>query len=151
MHPHNKQFLTLSDPAYPAFQDAEKTGQNLDPSDAEFVDVIHTCSGLLGHNQNLGHADFYPNGGKAAQPGCDFTSDFVGGCSHGRSYRYFAESIQTKNGFLSFECDSWEDYEAKRCEGDPVPMGESTPDEARGTYFLETSAGPRFARLVKIN
>lgn len=141
----------LVDPAYPAFHDPEKTNQVLDPSDAEFVDVLHTCSGLLGHNSNLGHADFFPNGGKAAQPGCDFTSDFVGACSHGRSYRYFAESVVTRNGFMAFECNSWEDYGAKDCEGDPIPMGDPTPSSARGTFFLETTAGPRFARLVKIN
>lgn len=90
------------------------------------------------------------NGGKAAQPGCDFTSDFVGACSHGRSYRYFAESIHSKNGFMAFECKSWDDYQAKKCEGDPIAMGEAVPKSANGTYFLETTSGPRFARLVKI-
>lgn len=164
-----------SDPAFPAFQDPEKAHQCLDRSDAEFVDVIHTCSGILGHNRNLGHAgkcalqmsflllwstnllllrtflDFFPNGGKAAQPGCDFTSDFVGACSHGRSYRYFAESIATKNGFMAFECDSWGDYNEKKCKGDPVPMGDAVPNSANGTYFLETSNGPTYARLLKIN
>ena len=142
---------TSTDPALPAFQDAEKTHQNLDPSDAEFVDVVHTCAGILGHNKNLGHADFYPNKGKAAQPGCDFISDFIGACSHGRSYKYFAESIQTKNGFMSFKCATWEDFQARNCEGDPIPMGEATPESANGTFFLETSGGPRFARLLKIN
>lgn len=96
-------------------------------------------------------SDFFPNGGKAAQPGCDFTSDFVGACSHGRSYRYFAESIATKNGFLAFECDSWGDYTEKKCEGDPIPMGDAVPSTANGTYFLETSNGPTYARLLKIN
>lgn len=142
---------TDADPAYPAFQDAEKTHQNLDPSDAAFVDVIHTCSGMLGHSKNLGHADFFPNGGKAAQPGCDFMLDFVGACSHGRSYRYFAESIHTKNGFMAFRCDSWEQYNEKDCEGDPIPMGEATPRSANGTYYLDTASGPRFSRLIKIN
>lgn len=139
------------DPAYPGFQDTEKTHQNLDPTDAEFVDVVHTCAGILGHSKNLGHADFYPNGGKATQPGCDFASDFVGACSHGRSYRYFAESIRSRNGFMAFECKSWDDFTSKKCDGDPVPMGEPTPNTANGTYFLETTGGPRFAKLMKIN
>lgn len=127
---------------------------------------------MLGHNANLGHADFYPNsnfkystlifashkillpckhvGGKAAQPGCNFQNDFIGACSHGRSYRYFAESIHVKNGFMSLECATWEDYRAKRCSGDPIPMGEATPNNANGTYFLETGSGPSYAKYQKI-
>jgi len=31
-------------------------------TDAEFVDVIH--SSRLGMNEKMGHADFYPNGGR---------------------------------------------------------------------------------------
>ena len=47
----------------------------LDPSDALFVDVIHTNGGYdgwghLGYLGSCGHVDFYPNGG-SAQPACD--------------------------------------------------------------------------------
>ncbi|CAO1386453.1 unnamed protein product [Diamesa tonsa] len=161
--------ITGLDPAYPAFRDTEKINQNLDKSDAQFVgefmsqslssqitilplpDVIHTCGGLLGHNQNLGNADFFPNGGQANQPGCDFTQDFIGACSHGRAYRYFAESIETKTGFISFECDSWDSYLSKDCNSDPIQMGESTPRTANGTYYLETTSGPTYSRFFKIN
>lgn len=52
---------------------------------------------------------------------------------------------------MSFECESWEDYMEKKCPGDPIPMGDITPNTARGTYFLETTEGPRFSRFVKIN
>ncbi|KAK6188489.1 hypothetical protein SNE40_004653 [Patella caerulea] len=46
----------------------------LDPSDADYVDAIHTDGGTilktaLGTLKAMGHADFYPNGGKN-QPGC---------------------------------------------------------------------------------
>lgn len=39
-------------------------------TDAEFVDVIHSCAGILGFKNPIGHIDFYPNGGGAPQPGC---------------------------------------------------------------------------------
>lgn len=46
---------------------------DLDPSDALFVDVIHTGAGILGQWGPNGHADFYVNGG-TSQPGCLSTS-----------------------------------------------------------------------------
>lgn len=49
------------DPALPYFE-LRSAAHRLDPSDAEFVDVIHTCAGLLGFYEHLGHVDFYPNG-----------------------------------------------------------------------------------------
>jgi len=35
-----------------------------------FVDVIHTAGGFVGYSDSIGHADFFPNGGKSPQPGC---------------------------------------------------------------------------------
>lgn len=58
------------DPAEPTFERAGPE-QRLDPTDANFVDVIHTCGGTLGMLSSLGHVDFYPNGGMAFQPGCN--------------------------------------------------------------------------------
>ena len=62
------------DPAGPylSYTDPEV---RLDPSDARFVDVIHTDAGLPGNSQNVGDVDFYPNGG-SRQPGCYF--GFIG-------------------------------------------------------------------------
>lgn len=59
------------DPAGPSFYDSDLPDR-LDASDALFVDVLHTdgasriISGF-GHLDELGHVDFYPNGG-SAQP-----------------------------------------------------------------------------------
>lgn len=41
----------------------------LDPSDASFVDVIHTNAFVQGKVERCGHVDFYMNGG-ILQPGC---------------------------------------------------------------------------------
>lgn len=57
------------DPALPLFG-PESNNRRLHPSDAAFVDVIHTDGGLFGNAEPMGHADFYPNGGHALQPGC---------------------------------------------------------------------------------
>ncbi|XP_006262768.2 pancreatic lipase-related protein 2 [Alligator mississippiensis] len=66
--------ITGLDPAGPYFHSTPPEVR-LDPSDAEFVDVIHSNAGRLffdfavGINQPSGHLDFYPNGGKT-MPGC---------------------------------------------------------------------------------
>lgn len=135
------------DPANPGFGDLEDDNERLDASDADFVDIVHTCSGVLGFQKNLGHVDFFPNGGISTQPGCGFLVDFVGACSHARAFRFFAESIRSKLGFMASTCNSWADYKSNKCGGRrrSIPMGEITPTSASGTYYLETLAGPTFS------
>lgn len=57
------------DPARPYFEGRAGPEASLDKSDAEFVDVIHSCGGALGYEEPIGHVDFYPNSGKPHQPG----------------------------------------------------------------------------------
>lgn len=64
--------VTGLDPAGPYFNE-KPAEMRLDPTDAQFVDVIHTALGTYGHVQELGHLDFYPNGG-IKQPGCTLKS-----------------------------------------------------------------------------
>jgi pancreatic lipase-related protein 2 len=101
------------------------------------VDVIHTCAGTLGHDDNLGHVDFYPNRGKQPQPGC--SADVVGACSHGKSYHYFADSIgDDGKDYEGYHCPNWSSFKNGTCEQKPVKMGDKTPRSARGMFFLET-------------
>ncbi|NXS91000.1 LIPR3 protein, partial [Jacana jacana] len=65
--------ITGLDPAGPYFQDTPPEVR-LDPSDANFVDVIHSNAAHfpaigLGIDNTSGHLDFYPNGG-TVMPGC---------------------------------------------------------------------------------
>ncbi|KAG8253797.1 pancreatic triacylglycerol lipase-like isoform X1 [Homalodisca vitripennis] len=129
------------DPAAPLFWANDLNGR-LDPSDAKFVDVIHTEGGLVGYFEPCGDVDFYPNGG-SHQPGCgvDF---FV--CSHRRSYKYFAESITSK-GFISTACDSWNDYKSGRCTNNvKTVMGEYVNVSASGCYYLFTNPSKPYAK-----
>lgn len=67
-----KYFLAL-DAAEPYYQ-GTPINVRLDPTDARYVDAIHTdgkpyWEGGWGMMEPVGHADFYPNGGEN-QPGC---------------------------------------------------------------------------------
>lgn len=70
--------VTGLDPALPGIHIFSSLETRLDPSDAMFVDVIHSCGGVLGYFQPLGHADYYPNGGTAVQPGCCCILELLG-------------------------------------------------------------------------
>lgn len=66
----NLSSLTGLDPARPMFEGSAGPESSLDKNDAEFVDVIHSSAGSLGYMEPIGDVDFYPNNGKAHQPGC---------------------------------------------------------------------------------
>jgi len=125
--------ITGLDPAEPHFSNTDPVVR-LDPSDAIFVDTIHSdttpfIQGGLGMEEPIGHLDFYPNGG-ADQPGCnegvmkyinqEKGSFFKGvrtflGCDHMRSHEYFIESVNTECNFLAVECESYDKFLAGEC------------------------------------
>lgn len=130
--------ITGLDPAEPYFQKMPKEVR-LDPTDAEFVDVVHTDSASfafgvlkgegLGMYDPAGHVDFYPNGG-IKMPGCDLasraykfvTEGLVGGaramgiCHHQRAIDYVVETItDVRCPSLAFACPSYEVFEQGRC------------------------------------
>ncbi|XP_035211608.1 pancreatic triacylglycerol lipase-like isoform X2 [Stegodyphus dumicola] len=124
--------ITGLDPAEPYFQYTMEEVR-LDPTDAQFVDVIHTdggsiITGGLGMIQDCGHVDFYPNGGKR-QPGCN--QNVVGaiekegdllygirrfiGCNHIRAYEFFTESVNSDCPFYGYVCDNYENFSVGKC------------------------------------
>lgn len=98
--------ITGLDPAGPSFK-KEPFYKRLDDTDALFVDVIHTSSNL-GIFNPIGHANFYPNGGKSQN--CKL-------CSHSIAHEYFTASIYkcSNDSFLSHNCQSFNDYLEGKC------------------------------------
>ncbi|XP_012873228.1 PREDICTED: pancreatic triacylglycerol lipase-like [Dipodomys ordii] len=166
--------ITGLDPAEPYFQNTPEIVR-LDPSDAQFVDAIHTDSAPmipnmgLGMSQMVGHLDFFPNGGKE-MPGCqknplsqivdidgiwEGSRDFVA-CNHLRSYKYYADSILNPTGFAGFSCSSYNDFTANKCfpcaHGGCPQMGhyaDRFSGKTNGVYqkfYLNTGDKSNFAR-----
>lgn len=151
----NKKISRISglDPAGLMFH-AVLSESRLDKSDASYVDVMHTngCyaywapwTDCFGINENLGHTDFWPNGGEyqpvcrkakkelSAQQGSDNqTSNQAGmnatgmsgvisgeiGCDHEMAYVYFLESIDYSTDgtyYLARPCQNWTSYTDGLC------------------------------------
>ncbi|XKL63824.1 hypothetical protein PGB90_006188 [Kerria lacca] len=123
--------------------------RDLDYTDANFVDVIHTAAGVLGQWGPSGHADFYVNGG-SSQPGCASSSLIETlSCDHTKVTPYYIESIITEVGFWSVPCPNRFFYAFGWCnppESEYVLMGEHVSHLARGIYYLETNAKKPFAK-----
>ncbi|XP_073959241.1 pancreatic lipase-related protein 2-like isoform X2 [Choristoneura fumiferana] len=139
--------LTGLDPAYPGFYPA-LLGRPLSAEDAAFVDVVHTDAGGFGAPASTGRADFWPNEGKAKQPGCLSATvpltyeDF---CSHWRSWRYWAESL-TGGELLARRCDDYDSFVRGQCREAPlVQMGVKANHELSGNFYLRTAAKSPFS------
>ncbi|GBP71769.1 Pancreatic lipase-related protein 2 [Eumeta japonica] len=103
--------ITGLDPALPGFYPS-LLGPPLTRDAAMFVDAVHTDSGQYGAAESVGHADYWPNGGRAKQPGCmPFTIYFTAEdfCSHWRSWTFWAESV-VGGRFPARRCDSYDTF-----------------------------------------
>ncbi|CAK9795090.1 Pancreatic triacylglycerol lipase (Fragment) [Anthophora quadrimaculata] len=143
--------VTGLDPASPGFHLLASNKTKLDSTDALFVDIIHSCGGILGFMQPLGSVDFYPNAGVPVQPGCCCAAEIKEACSHGRSYVYFTESIGSKSGFVASKCDTWDHYLGGNCKNSMTTlMGEHVDKMAIGSYFLTTRSESPYAEQAEI-
>ncbi|XP_048202971.1 lipase member H [Perognathus longimembris pacificus] len=120
--------ITGLDPAGPLFN-GRPPQDRLDPSDAKFVDVIHSDTDALGYKEPLGNIDFYPNGG-LDQPGCPKT--IFGGsqyfkCDHQRSVYLYLASLRESCAITAYPCDSYRDYRNGKCVNCGMPQKVSCP------------------------
>lgn len=106
--------ITGLDPALPFFATL-KPDWKLDSTDAEFVDIIHTNSGIYGKVEASGHTDFYVNGG-TFQPTCANHKN-PPLCSHMLAPIYFAESIAQHGAFRGVRCGGYIQYMLGWCRG----------------------------------
>lgn len=142
--------ISALDTAGPLF---DNTTVCLSETDARYVDAIHTSGGEaivvgeLGIDRQVGHVDFYPNGGKK-QPGCK-PLDLP--CDHFRATAYFLESLRNKRcRFVSTPCDGgYRALEQNKCQsrGPQGLMGYfSDRAPGRGVQLLTTNEKSEYCK-----
>ncbi|KDR21673.1 Lipase member H [Zootermopsis nevadensis] len=130
------------DPARPLVWGANK----LRDVDANVVQVIHTNAGQFGEAGRLGTVDFCVNGGRV-QPTC-FNKTNVALCSHVTAVCYMAESVNPATARVAVPCSSRRCLSGSRRPdaytgmGEPVVMGQHTPDRATGTFCVSNEDEP---------
>ncbi|XP_036966491.1 phospholipase A1 member A isoform X1 [Acanthopagrus latus] len=157
--------ITGLDPAGPMFKGAD-TYDRLDPSDAQFVDAIHTDSDYFGISIPVGHVDFFLNGGKD-QTGCArsrFASILIYFpvygyviCDHMRALHVYMSALNGTCPLVGIPCFSYEDFLKGQCVNCDVFKGRCptiglsencgismSPLPKEQKLFLLTSSSPPF-------
>ncbi|XP_045160753.2 inactive pancreatic lipase-related protein 1-like [Mercenaria mercenaria] len=146
-------FFTGLDPAHRAFS-KDKPKVRLDATDAQYVDVIHTDSKQwiwgFGIRDSIGHADYFPNGGRN-QPGCFSFWSFLrqSTCDHARSRQFFVESINSSCTFHAVPCGNWRKFKRNECtcDTDCGQMGFPQNDvSVTGNFYLRTNGQEPFCQ-----
>lgn len=134
--------ITGLDPANPCFNEGEIL-YGIQRGDAKFVDIVHSNPGALGKKESIGDADFYPEGLAPIKPGC-----YTLGCSHSRSWEYYAESIYPGNeyNFMGTRCTSLKKKEDGFCNSSAYPMGIASPTFLKGNYFFNVRKTAPFGK-----
>jgi hypothetical protein len=138
---------TGMDPAGPLFEVHNDKTIGINPTSATFVDILHTDgtdAASLGTRRDLGHIDFYPNGG-GTQPGCGNNNN----CSHSRGYQFMIESIKRDCFRATQRCTNFNNIPGScsacgGCGAFPCAyMGYAAESSCQrsGMYYLQSSAG----------
>ncbi|MBN3322787.1 PLA1A Phospholipase, partial [Atractosteus spatula] len=109
--------ITALDAASLMFKDADAYDR-LDPTDALFVEAIHTDSDKFGTSNPIGHVDFLLNGGKD-QPGCGLSRlssvyRYII-CDHMRAVYVYISALNGSCPLAGFPCSSYEDFVGGSC------------------------------------
>uniref|UniRef100_M4AKH9 Phospholipase A1 member A n=1 Tax=Xiphophorus maculatus TaxID=8083 RepID=M4AKH9_XIPMA len=156
--------ITGLDPAGPMFKGAD-TYDRLDPTDALFVDAIHTDSDHFGISIPVGHVDFFLNGGMD-QTGCA-RSRFASMygyviCDHMRALHVYMSALNGTCQLMGIPCASYEDFLKGSCVDCGVFKGRcpaiglqeksgiamSPIPEQQKVFLLTTSSAPFCAHHI---
>ncbi|CAF3462217.1 unnamed protein product [Rotaria sp. Silwood1] len=169
--------ITGLDPAGPYFEDTDPAVR-LDPTDALFVDVIHTDGAHnlllgLGTLQRMGHVDFYPNGG-FDQPRCSKTPGKIlnlilqlgtmnvegflvtSVCSHLAAVYFFTDSIRNECPYVGYSCSNFDDFNSGKCslqcDGKTHQCNRmgywTSPTGGKGDLYLKTQDANAFPYCI---
>lgn len=147
--------ITALDPAGPMFKGAD-TYDRLDPSDAMFVDAIHTDSDYFGISIPVGHVDFFLNGGKD-QTGCTrsrFASILVYFpvygyviCDHMRALHVYMSALNGSCPLVGIPCPTYDDFLEGQCVSCDVFQGTCPVIGLSKNSGITVSPIPREKRL----
>lgn len=124
------------DPAGPAFSFPfnDSPASRLDPTDAQYVQCVHTARLTLGVNYKCGHGDFYPDGGY-------ITSGCYGPiCAHLRAVQLFKSALDRTHVFMGTHCvdDSTAILYRYQCSTIRDVLGIYT-NKIMGSFYLATA------------
>jgi len=133
------------DPAGPSFyQGLSLRSRQLSTEDAHFVDIVHTNQGALGIYKNIGHVDFYPNGGGPIQKPCvvqyghsqnENAVVMLNTCSHSKAPYFFSLSVNRQ--ITACKCASLLEWKTTCPCTEKAVFGEFCDPRTRGTYYLD--------------
>ncbi|XP_062390457.1 phospholipase A1 member A isoform X3 [Sardina pilchardus] len=159
--------ITGLDPAGPLFK-GKDVYDRLDPSDALFVEAIHTDSDYFGISIPVGHVDFFLNGGMD-QTGCArsrFKSMYgYVICDHMRALHVYISALNGSCALVGFPCSTYDNFLLGNCFDCQSTFGGTCPriglQENSGltvhplpnqqkVYLLTTSSPPFCAHHILV-
>ncbi|XP_012545702.1 lipase member H-B [Bombyx mori] len=139
----NVSSIVALEPSGPCFRTLV-SDDRLNPSDAGFVQVVHTNIDGYGMANRMGHVDFYVNGGEY-QPSDINLYPCTTTCSHFRVLALWVAALKNPGKFIGMKCDSVQQARDAQCYNNK-PLVTNTmglsPDKSKlGIFYLSTSKG----------